>query len=184
MVKEPQAGRVKTRLGRDIGMTRAAWWFRHQTKRLIREVGTDPRWQLRLSVSPAPHALHSRAWPVEIPRDPQVRGDLGTRMRHVFEVAPMGPVVLIGGDIPGVTTAIIRDAFEKLADHDCVFGPAKDGGFWLVGMRRVGPLPVNLFKGVRWSCLDTLTDTLGTLGDASVAFAATLRDVDTARDLP
>ncbi len=106
------------------------------------------------------------------------------RMRHVFEASPKGPVVLIGGDIPGITTAIIRGAFEKLNDHDCVFGPAEDGGFWLVGMRRVGLLPVDLFKGVRWSCADTLTDTLGTLGGASVAFAATLRDVDTASDLP
>ena len=183
MVKEPQAGRVKTRLGRDIGMTNAAWWFRHQTKRLIREVGTDPRWQLRLSVSPAPKALHSRAWPVGIPRDPQSSGDLGARMRHVFETAPNGPVLLIGGDIPGVTPAIIQGAFEKLNDRDCVFGPAEDGGFWLVGMRRVGPLPVNLFKGVRWSCADTLQDTLGTLGNASVGFAATLRDVDTGADL-
>lgn len=184
MVKEPQAGRVKTRLGRDIGMTNAAWWFRHQTKRLIREVGSDPRWQLRLSVSPAPAALNSRAWPLEIPRDPQVGDDLGARMRHVFNTAPSGPVVLIGGDIPGVTTAIINDAFRKLKDHDCVFGPAEDGGFWLVGMRRVGPLPINLFNGVRWSCAETLQDTLGTLGNASVAFTATLRDVDTASDLP
>jgi len=119
-----------------------------------------------------------------IPRGPQLRGDLGARMRHVFEVTPRGPVVLIGGDIPGITPAIIRDAFEKLNDHDCVFGPAEDGGFWLVGMRRVGPLPVDLFKGVRWSCADTLKDTLGTLGNASVAFTATLRDVDTATDLP
>jgi rSAM/selenodomain-associated transferase 1 len=184
MVKEPQAGRVKTRLGRDIGMTKAAWWFRHQTKRLIRELGDDPRWQLRLSVSPAPQALHSRVWRAGIPRDTQIRGDLGARMRHVFENTPMGPVVLVGGDIPGITPAIIRDAFKKLANHDCVFGPAVDGGFWLVGMRRVGPLPIDLFKDVRWSCEDTLTDTLKTLGDASVAFTATLRDVDTAADLP
>lgn len=53
-----------------------------------------------------------------------------------------------------------------------------------MGMRRVRPLPADLFENVRWSCKDTLTDTLGTLGDASVAFAATLRDVDTVADLP
>ena len=184
MVKEPQAGRVKTRLGHDIGMTNAAWWFRHQTKRLIRELSPDPRWQLRLSVSPAPSALYSRTWPVGVLCDAQISGDLGVRMRHDFETSPRGPVVLIGGDIPGVTPAIIQDAFRKLANHDCVFGPAEDGGFWLVGMRRSKPLPTNLFKDVCWSCPDTLTDTLKTLGDASVAFVATLRDVDTAADLP
>ena len=185
MVKEPQAGRVKTRLGRDIGMTAAAWWFRHQNKRLIRELGADPRWQLRLSVSPAPQALHSRAWPLSIPRDPQVTGDLGQRMRHIFEATPHGPVVLIGGDIPDVTAEIINDAFRKLTSNDCVFGPATDGGFWLVAMRRgPRPLPVNLFNGVRWSSEHALADTLETLGDAKVAFVAQLSDVDTAADLP
>ena len=42
MVKEPRAGRVKTRLGKDIGLTAAAWWFRHQVKRLLRRID-DPR---------------------------------------------------------------------------------------------------------------------------------------------
>ena len=51
MVKEPRPGRVKTRLGRDIGMTCAAWWFRHQTRRLLRRLD-DPRWQMVLAVSP------------------------------------------------------------------------------------------------------------------------------------
>lgn len=185
MLKEPQAGRVKTRLGRDIGMTAAAWWFRHQTTRLIRELSADPRWQLRLSVAPSPSALHSRAWPLNIPRDPQSSGDLGQRMRHVFDTAPKGPVLLIGGDIPGITPAIITDAFGKLRDHDCVFGPAMDGGFWLAGMRRAATsLPVNLFQDVRWSTEHTLQDTLKTLGGAKVAFTKTLRDVDTVADLP
>jgi len=51
MVKEPRPGRVKSRLGRDIGMVAAAWWFRHQVKRLLRAV-EDPRWQVVLAVSP------------------------------------------------------------------------------------------------------------------------------------
>ena len=51
MVKEPRPGRVKTRLGRNIGMTAAAWWFRHQTARLLRRL-RDPRWQIVLAVAP------------------------------------------------------------------------------------------------------------------------------------
>ena len=185
MVKEPQAGRVKTRLGRDIGMTTAAWWFRHQTRRLIESLSRDKRWQLRLAVSPAPQALHSRVWPSGIPRDPQIRGDLGQRMRHILEDTPRGPVVIIGGNIPGITPAIIRDAFKVLAGKDCVFGPAEDGGYWLMGMRRgARPLPAQLFEDVRWSCAHTLSDTLETLGGASVGFATQLRDVDTVADLP
>lgn len=185
MLKEPQAGRVKTRLGKDIGMTAAAWWFRHQTKRLIRNLAPSPHWQLRLSIAPSPRALLSRVWPALIPRDPQSGGDLGQRMRHIFEATPNGPVVLIGGDIPGVTPAIIRDAFSKLSNNDCVIGPAEDGGFWLIGLRRGSrPLPPHLFENVRWSSEHTLADTLKTLGGASVAFTTTLADVDTVADLP
>jgi glycosyltransferase A (GT-A) superfamily protein (DUF2064 family) len=80
MVKEPRAGRVKTRLGRDIGMTNAAWWFRHQTHRLIRALGRDARWQTILAVSPDFDGLQSRIWPGYLPRWPQGRGSLGDRM--------------------------------------------------------------------------------------------------------
>ena len=99
MVKEPVAGRVKTRLGQDIGMTAAAWWFRHQTGALIRRV-QSPRWETWLAVAPDT-ALHSRFWPAHLPRVAQGRGDLGARMARVLRGAS-GPVVLIGGDIPGV----------------------------------------------------------------------------------
>lgn len=106
-------------------------------------------------------------------------------MRHIFEATPSGPVVLIGGDIPGVTRDIIHDAFRKLENNDCIFGPATDGGFWLAGMRRgPRPLPVDLFNDVRWSSEHALADTLDTLGDSKVAFVAQLADVDTAADLP
>lgn len=182
MLKEPVAGRVKTRLGADIGMTTAAWWFRRQSSRLIRNLA-DPRWETRLSVAPL-NALNSRVWPAHIPRAPQSSGDIGQRMRHVFDTTPAGPVVLIGGDIPDITPKIINDAFQTLRHKDCVFGPATDGGFWLVGFRRIRPLPPKLFENTRWSCEHTLSDTLKTLGDATVGYAATLHDVDTAADLP
>ena len=75
MLKEPRPGRVKTRLGRDIGMGAAAWWFRHQTGRLLRRL-EDPRWQLILAVAPDRDGLQSRVWPAHLPRLPQGGGDL------------------------------------------------------------------------------------------------------------
>jgi rSAM/selenodomain-associated transferase 1 len=184
MVKEPRAGRVKTRLGKDIGMTRAAWWFRHQSKRLIRRLGRDPRWQTVLAVSPDPEGLQSRIWPADLPRWPQGQGDLGDRMGAIFRSAPKGPVLIIGADIPGITPALIEKAFRALGDHDAVFGPASDGGYWLIGIKRAGiGVPVGLFKDVRWSTKHALADTVATLGDAQVKMIDTLRDVDTATDL-
>lgn len=184
MVKEPRPGRVKTRLGAGIGPTRAAWWFRHQTNNLIRSVGRDPRWQTVLAVSPDIEGMQSRVWPIDLPRWPQGNGDLGCRMGAIFRDAPIGPVVIIGADIPGITPALIEKAFRALGDHDAVFGPAPDGGYWLVGLKRgARAVPVDLFKEVRWSTKHALADTIATLGDAGVALVDVLRDVDDATDL-
>ena len=59
MLKEPRAGRVKTRLGKDIGMVPAAWWFRHQSRRLLREL-EDPFWAITLAISPYKAAFGKR----------------------------------------------------------------------------------------------------------------------------
>ncbi len=180
MLKEPRAGRVKTRLGRDIGMVPAAWWFRHQTARLIRRL-VDPRWRITLAISPDTARL-SPVWPVHLLRQAQGRGDLGERMRRIFETAPHGPVVIIGADIPGVTPMLIARAFRELGRSDAVFGPAEDGGYWLVGWNGLR-LPATLFQNVRWSTEHALSDSIRSLPDARIAHIDTLRDVDTAGDL-
>ncbi len=180
MVKEPVAGRVKTRLGRDIGMTDAAWWFRHQSRALLRRI-RNPRWRIVLAVSPDAAGMQSRFWPRDLPRIPQGRGDIGRRMARALTSVP-GPAVLIGADIPGVTRQHIDAAFSALGRSPSVIGPARDGGFWLIGLRHTKPLPPHLFANVRWSHADTLMDALATL-PKPVAFVATLQDVDTAADL-
>ncbi|WP_428541119.1 TIGR04282 family arsenosugar biosynthesis glycosyltransferase [Profundibacter sp.] len=182
MVKEPRAGRVKTRLGRDIGMVSAAWWFRHSVDRLLRNV-SDPRWDLLLAVSPDAEGLRSRVWPEHLQRIPQRRGDLGQRMAHLLALPQKGPVVIIGGDIPGVRRHHIADAFAKLGSNRAVFGPATDGGYWLVGLKRTTPPPRQMFKSVRWSTEHALADTLATMPGYAPAYAATLQDVNTAADL-
>lgn len=182
MLKEPRAGRVKTRLGQDIGMTSAAWWFRHQTASLLRRI-QNPYWQTVLAVAPDHAGLTSRAWPAHLPRIPQGRGDLGDRMGRVFDTLPPGPICVIGGDIPDVTQGRIRRAFDQLGQHDAVFGPAPDGGYWLIGLKRQSPSPTTMFQGVRWSSQYALCDTVATLPDCKIGYADTLRDVDTAADL-
>lgn len=182
MLKEPRAGRVKTRLGRDIGMVAAAWWFRHQVRRLLRRLD-DPRWNLLLAVAPDRAGMTTRVWPAHLPRIPQGRGDLGDRMARALCHPPHGPVCVIGGDIPDITPARIADAFKALGTRDAVFGPADDGGYWLIGLRRVRAVPPTLFAGVRWSTEHALSDTVATLSGHTVARVATLRDVDTAADL-
>lgn len=182
MVKEPRPGRVKTRLGRQIGMVPAAWWFRHQCRALLRQA-QDPRWQVALAVSPDAEGVASRVWPAHFPRLPQGRGDLGGRMGRLLQGAgPGAPVVIVGADIPGLRRRHIADAFRKLGAADAVIGPAPDGGYWLIGLRHVPP--PGLFAGVRWSTAEARADTLATLRGLRVAVAETLADVDEAADLP
>ncbi len=182
MVKEPRPGRVKTRLGRDIGMTSAAWWFRHQSLSLLRRI-RDKRWRVIVAVAPDKQGFASRIWPVDFDRVKQGNGDLGRRMQRALSNAPIGPVCLIGADVPGIGRQQIAEAFTTLARYQVVFGPATDGGFWLVGLRHPRLASASMFDSVRWSSEHALADSLENLSDRSIGFARTLQDVDTAEDL-
>lgn len=182
MLKEPRPGRVKTRLGREIGMVDAAWWFRHQCRDLIRRL-EDPRWHLCLAVSPDSEGSASRIWPRHLPRLPQGQGDLGDRMGRLFRSAPPGPVVIVGADIPGIRKHHIYRAFAALGRNDAVLGPAPDGGYWMIGLRRTSRTPATIFRSVRWSTPDACADTLRGLGHLRVALTDCLTDVDRATDL-
>lgn len=181
MVKEPLAGKVKSRLGRDIGMTGAAWWYRHQVNRLLRRLN-DPRWQLILAVSPDKLVRGNRVWPAYLARVPQGQGDLGQRMARLLRDLGPGPVCLIGSDIPGVERKHIWQGFQALGGHSVVFGPAPDGGYWLVGAKGRAARATGFLRGVRWSSPHALEDSIASSNEKP-AFVDTLRDVDTATDL-
>ncbi|MBR9841802.1 MAG: glycosyltransferase [Rhodobacteraceae bacterium] len=181
MVKEPRPGRVKTRLGHDIGMTRAAWWFRHQSAALLRRI-TDPRWDTYLAVSPDHEGLASRIWPAHLPRLPQGPGDLGDRMARLLRSRPPGPTCIIGADIPGIRRPHIAEAFAALGANDAVFGPAMDGGYWLIGLKHTPP--AGFLQNTRWSTEHALADSMATLPHHRIARITPLHDVDTAADLP
>lgn len=182
MVKEPRPGRVKTRLGQGIGLTASAWWFRHQTRNLLRRI-EDPRWQTSLAVSPDAEGLQSRVWPSHFQRIAQGTGSLGDRMRRILRGMPAGPVCIIGADIPGITQVHIAEAFGALGSNQAVFGPAPDGGYWLIGMKRTQRPHHDILKHVRWSTKHALTDSEASLRVRSSAKIAVLQDVDTVEDL-
>ncbi len=182
-VKAPQAGRVKTRLGADIGMGRAAALFRIMTERTVGECVKGP-WRTVLAIDP-PSAVadFETLWPAWLARKPQARGDLGARMRHAFNVAAPGPVVIIGADAPGMRARHLREAFAALNGADAVFGPAEDGGYWLIGLSRRRATP-GLFNGVRWSTRHALADTVKSMPPCfRIQYLERLRDIDTAHDL-
>lgn len=176
MARQPAAGRVKTRLASQIGTSAALHAYRGMLNALLREAGRDRRWETWLAVTPAT-SVSSPAWPSSFARMAQSRGDLGRRMQHVLDTAPPGPVVITGCDIPGIRRSHIAAAFAALGGHDAVVGPAPDGGYWLIGARRLPRTP-RPFEGVRWSSPHALADTLANMGGLKVAMLAQLEDVD------
>ena len=181
MVKEPRAGRVNTRRGESIGMPAAAWWFRHQSQQLLRRI-SDPRWELILSISPDCEVVKSNFWPLNITRIPQGKGCLGDRMKAIFKFLPPGPVCIIGADIPKVDVKEIWTAFLSLGSNQATFGPAQDGGYWLIGLKRIKPVSSQIFNSVRWSSKTALTDTVASMPDLKISYVSTLSDVDNISD--
>lgn len=178
MVRDPVAGAVKTRLARDIGTAQATSVYRHTSANVVERLHADRRWETWLAVTPDV-AVDTRNWSPGIPRRPQGNGDLGQRMQRVFDTMPPGPVLIVGTDIPEISQLRIQTAFKALGDADAVFGPAEDGGYWLVGLARKQRVP-RLFDNVRWSSPHTLTDTEANLADHKIVHIDVLDDVDDA----
>lgn len=176
--RAPRLGRVKRRLAAEIGPAAALAFYRRTLARLLARVARDRRWRLALALTPDNAVLPcARAWR----RWKQGGGDLGARMARAMARAP-GPVVLVGADIPALGPCQIADAFARLRSADAVFGPAKDGGFYLVGLRRPRRA-ARMFAGARWSTAEALADVRSNLRGRRVALVARLGDVDSAADL-
>ncbi|MGE0626464.1 MAG: TIGR04282 family arsenosugar biosynthesis glycosyltransferase [Hyphomicrobiaceae bacterium] len=181
MAREPVAGRVKSRLAGEVGVTEATRFYRACCRSVIARLAREPHWRTWLALSPAA-ACASRMFPREIARRPQVRGDLAARMQAIMDWPVRGPIIIIGTDIPAVRPSYLSAAFRALGRHDAVFGPAEDGGYWLVGLRRRCRVP-HAFEAVRWSSAHALSDTLANLSGLAIARIATLSDVDRLQDL-
>ena len=175
--RAPRLGAVKRRLARDIG-DRAALRFHVATMtRLVRALAADRHFRTVLAVTPD----HARfRLPARVARLAQGGGDLGVRMQRAFRRFRHGRVAIIGCDIPDAEPLDALDAFRALGKAQAAFGPAADGGYWLVAMspRR----PARPFTAVRWSTEFALADTLANFAGWRVAFLRTLHDVDTAAD--
>ena len=171
--KTPRIGAVKTRLAKDVGAVEAWRFYVRTMESVVRRLAADGRWECRLAVTPG-----RARWPVGIQRMPQGSGDLGDRMHRVMQAMPAGPVVIVGTDIPDIAPDHVAQAFTALGRHDAVFGPADDGGYWLIGLRRC-PFTPRLAGPVRWSTEHALSDTIELLGPrVRVAMLETLTDVD------
>ncbi len=157
----PEPGRAKTRLISALGPEGAARlhaeMVRHTLRRVdeldgMRHASIDV-WFTGGDAGRFKDAFGERRY------HPQPDGDLGARMAHAFGtmLADARSAVIIGTDCPGITARIISDAFDALPYYDLVLGPATDGGYYLIGLRR--PVP-ELFDRMPWGTAHVLSETL------------------------
>ena len=185
LARAPELGRVKTRLAREIGEAAALEAYRELGTAVLGAVGRLGDCDLLVAYTPADKEGHMRDWLGPAPRDePQFEGDLGARMLAAIAgrfAAGAATVLLIGTDCPDLDPELLETGFARLDRADAVLGPAADGGYYLVGMKR--PIP-ELFEGIPWSSPATLSATLARAAAAgvSVALLDERRDIDTAAD--
>lgn len=182
-VKHPKPGQVKTRLARDVGHEKAIAVYRALLT-YTREVS----FQVRADkiVYYGNEVPEDDLWSeVGYERRIQTGADLGDRMLEAFVTAfeaGADKVVIVGSDCAEITSDLINQAFKCLDTKDCIVGPAYDGGYYLLGMRKLFS-PVFLNK--EWSTDSVLVDTIRDLktGGLTYSFLPTLSDVDTVEDL-
>ncbi len=179
--KNPVKGFVKTRLSKDIGEQKALEVYRKLLKITERET-------LRLKdTSIYPFFTHSKEkeyW-TDQQQYIQEKGDLGERMLSAFTFCfnkGHQEVIGIGTDLPELNYLLIEEAFGLLSKFDTVFGPAEDGGYYLLGMNQLFPF---LFENKPWSTSFLLEETLKELKEKgfSSTMIKTLNDIDTLEDL-
>ncbi len=182
-VKNPELGKVKTRLASTIGEGNALEVYKTllaHTCTIVNSIGFDK------AVFYSDSITHNDLWNDEkFQKYLQEGEDLGEKMLSAFTFAfAIGykNVVIIGSDCIQLTTKIIEEAFELLISNDVVIGPAKDGGYYLLGMNK---LYKELFQNKIWSSENVLLDTLIDLKKINVSYKLlkTLSDVDREEDL-
>jgi rSAM/selenodomain-associated transferase 1 len=185
-VRHPLPGRVKTRLAADIGPDRAAQLYAASVADVVarfRDTGTarclacEPDTPAAADYFRALGGAAYQLWP-------QSAGDLGARLAAFFDQhLPLTPrVIVIGSDSPTLPREFVPRAAELLNDRDCVLGPAADGGYYLIGLRRACP---DVFRDIDWGTSRVLAQTVDRLATAGLTLhlLPLWTDIDTLDDL-
>lgn len=184
----PEPGKTKTRLIPVLGEEGAATLQRQMTESTLAEVKKVSRFY------PSSMEVHFAGGNEQLMQDwlgssiiyrRQTEGDIGCRMASAFQEsfeAGIDSIVLIGIDCPDLNAQLMVQAFQALDRHDLVLGPARDGGYYLIGLRRLVP---ELFIGISWSTNEVLQQTQNIIQrlELAVAYLPLLSDIDRPEDL-
>jgi rSAM/selenodomain-associated transferase 1 len=179
--RNPELGRCKTRLAASVGEETALeiyCFLLEHTAGVTRGLKADKRVYFSERIGrngPWDESCFQKAV--------QRGGDLGERMTRAFEEGfeeGYEHIIIIGSDLYDLQEEDLKNAFEKLEKSDFVIGPALDGGYYLLGMKRLDP---KLFKGKHWGGPTVLKETLEDLKENSVCLLSAKNDVDVLEDI-
>ncbi len=179
--RNPELGKVKTRLAKGIGEKGALEVYiklLEHTEKVLRKINSDKR------VSYSVKVRQNDLWDdVIYQKKAQFGANLGERMQNAFRDAfndNYEKVIIIGSDLYDLKPLHIENAIEALNNKEVVIGPAKDGGYYLLGMKK---LHQAVFKNKEWGTNTVLESTLNDLKNVKVKHLETLNDIDFAEDL-
>ncbi|MDY7006883.1 MAG: TIGR04282 family arsenosugar biosynthesis glycosyltransferase [Cyanobacteriota bacterium] len=184
----PEPGKTKTRLIPALGAEGAANLQRQMTETTVKKANKLLDF-ISLSVEVrfvgGDLQLMKNWLGSDLKYQEQGMGDLGERMARAFESAfnqGMKSVIIIGIDCPSLTPEIILQAFTKLTKSDVIIGPATDGGYYLIGLRKIIP---ELFQGINWGTSEVLSKTVATAQSLKLVidYLPKLSDIDRPEDL-
>lgn len=179
-VRNPELGKVKTRLAKTLGANAALKAYiilLEHTESVLQTIPCDK--VVYYSEEIQQKDLWSEAF---YQKKLQKGSDLGTRMKHAFEMAfkdSYEKVVIVGSDLYDLNSTHIENAFKALEQHELVIGPSLDGGYYLLGMKKLHP---SVFEHKSWGTDTVLEATLTDLKQQNVKLLETLNDIDTFED--
>ena len=179
--RNPELGKVKTRLAKTIGNQAALNIYKYlleHTEKIIRSIDSDKAVFYTNSIE------NNDLWNDSVYQKHLQQGDdLGLKMSNAFKNAfneNYKKVIIVGSDLPDLKEHHINDAFEQLENHDIALGPAHDGGYYLMGMKKMNEL---VFLNKEWGTSTVLGDTLKELVNKNVFLLEALNDIDVYEDL-
>ena len=176
-VKNPELGKVKTRLAATTGPEKALAIYRslmRHTRQIAESLAVN-RLLFYSQYIPETDDWSTKKFHKEL----QVEADLGTKMASAFHHAfrTNQRVLIIGSDCAALTAELVAEAFQQLETNDFVVGPARDGGYYLLGMNQFQP---TLFQDIAWSTAEVFPTTLKRIKDLNATYhlLPVLSDID------
>ena len=179
--RNPEHGKVKTRLAADLGDDAALDIYKdllQHTAKETRDLNCET-WVFYSEKASEESFFKGSSFRIKL----QKGEDLGERMKNAFSEGfseGYSRIIIIGTDLFDLEKHDLETAFAKLQDHDYVIGPAEDGGYYLLGMKRLNPA---LFINKSWSTKNVLSETLQDLKGENLFLLEEKNDIDVYDDL-